>query len=782
MAFNPTLHSLTGKAMGFSQATPTDARSYFFDATNFVYRPYQDVAEVLSYLNLSKYRFGNFSIYVNVGGTLNGDGTFTGGTISEYSFKDGTADLDLVLSSSGGGGGAADFTDLGDAATADLPSINTPLGDALDLKAPIASPTFTGTVAGITKTMVGLPNVDNTADTAKPVSTAQAAADTAVQAFSIQRANHTGTQAATTIVEDSTHRFVTDAEKTTWNAGGGVSDFGDLADATTVDLTTVNTPLAERLSGLPNHFNVLDYGALGNGVNDAPTRAANTAAILAAVADCKLVGSGVIYFPFTGGGHYFVDPIVIPGELFSNAAGWTSLEFMGETMPQKIFGTIGTMAPDGFPDNRHVVIECPSTTPGGFVIKAAPASGGFENLSAIHLILTRLEIRTYDNPFIGGIDALKAQQFTIRDCAVTTGVYSVDAAYPSNITGGIITPQNGNAALTEISNTMISGYYTALVAYEHLNGDGVIIAAAVNGVYIPYAGHAVYFKHLDMMNCQNFINIDGLAVLHVEHLNMEFVEGSVWQDRVATIYEPKNIATGHINWANTKAGTGRDDTIVVVGGRGITITPLHIVAADREVIGDITTSDPVLLQLIQRLTEKGIILNETSLGVTRLPDGSGGYTKAYIPNGPSTAGWVNTDREWTNATNPAYAQVAPPGLTFGSTNGWVAVQYKSTAADGGWIQANGNDMGFGFSSTGEVVWLNATTETGTGTMATLGYWYRLRYNTGTWTIEESPDDGATWPTVVYTFLGTPPSVGNIYWLSGYGSGGTATIYYPQGTW
>jgi hypothetical protein len=40
-------------------------------------------------------------------------------------------------------------------------------------KAPIASPTFTGTVAGVTKSHVGLGNVDNTADTAKPVSTAQ---------------------------------------------------------------------------------------------------------------------------------------------------------------------------------------------------------------------------------------------------------------------------------------------------------------------------------------------------------------------------------------------------------------------------------------------------------------------------------------------------------------------------------------------------------------------------------------------------------------------------------
>lgn len=47
---------------------------------------------------------------------------------------------------------------------------------ALDLKAPIASPTFTGTVAGITKAMVGLGSVDNTADADKPVSSAQSTA------------------------------------------------------------------------------------------------------------------------------------------------------------------------------------------------------------------------------------------------------------------------------------------------------------------------------------------------------------------------------------------------------------------------------------------------------------------------------------------------------------------------------------------------------------------------------------------------------------------------------
>jgi len=47
---------------------------------------------------------------------------------------------------------------------------------AVSLKAPLANPSFTGTVSGVTAAMVGLGNVDNTSDLAKPVSTATTAA------------------------------------------------------------------------------------------------------------------------------------------------------------------------------------------------------------------------------------------------------------------------------------------------------------------------------------------------------------------------------------------------------------------------------------------------------------------------------------------------------------------------------------------------------------------------------------------------------------------------------
>jgi hypothetical protein len=55
---------------------------------------------------------------------------------------------------------------------ADTAAMLKPYFNEINLKANIESPTFTGTVKGITKEMVGLTNVDNTSDLDKPISTA----------------------------------------------------------------------------------------------------------------------------------------------------------------------------------------------------------------------------------------------------------------------------------------------------------------------------------------------------------------------------------------------------------------------------------------------------------------------------------------------------------------------------------------------------------------------------------------------------------------------------------
>ena len=84
-----------------------------------------------------------------------------------------TAYVKSVVSDLTNGAGAAYDTlkELQDLMVAD-DTASAALTTLVGTKAPIASPTFTGTVSGIDKTMVGLGNVDNTTDAGKPVSTA----------------------------------------------------------------------------------------------------------------------------------------------------------------------------------------------------------------------------------------------------------------------------------------------------------------------------------------------------------------------------------------------------------------------------------------------------------------------------------------------------------------------------------------------------------------------------------------------------------------------------------
>lgn len=88
---------------------------------------------------------------------------------------DATGNIDLNLA--GGGPHTHPISDV------------TGLQSALDLKAPLANPAFTGTPTGITKSHVGLANVDNTSDLAKPIS---AATQTALDGKSATGHTHGG--------------------------------------------------------------------------------------------------------------------------------------------------------------------------------------------------------------------------------------------------------------------------------------------------------------------------------------------------------------------------------------------------------------------------------------------------------------------------------------------------------------------------------------------------------------------------------------------------------------
>ena len=100
-------------------------------------------------------------------------GTDTTDTLTNKTLTSPKVNEDVVLTSTATELNILDGATLSTTELNYVDGVTSAIQTQLDAKAPLASPTFTGTVSGITKTMVGLGNVDNTADTAKPVSTAQ---------------------------------------------------------------------------------------------------------------------------------------------------------------------------------------------------------------------------------------------------------------------------------------------------------------------------------------------------------------------------------------------------------------------------------------------------------------------------------------------------------------------------------------------------------------------------------------------------------------------------------
>ena len=94
--YNPGSHIIANDAIGFSQATPSDGRSMFWDASFFRWRDYASTTEVLTTLPILANRFGHYPIFIHVGGSLSG-GIWTGGITQVWFFKNGTADSNLVV-------------------------------------------------------------------------------------------------------------------------------------------------------------------------------------------------------------------------------------------------------------------------------------------------------------------------------------------------------------------------------------------------------------------------------------------------------------------------------------------------------------------------------------------------------------------------------------------------------------------------------------------------------------------------------------------------------------
>ncbi len=222
-------------------------------------------------------------------------------------------------------------------------------------------------------------------------------------------------------------------------------------------------------------FNVQNYGAVGDDKTD------NTAAFSACLKAVIEAGGGRIYVP----AGVYLGRFIIPAIPKPN---WIALEIVGESQPTTVFGTIGSTE---LPSHNSIV-KCLSTS-GPAVISAEPPSLGPGHFSRVHVVLKDLDVRTSDDPVIGGIDLEWASQCRIENVFVNTGVYNVQASRPTHGTRGLITPACNNAALTVLRNVIVTGFHTGILVNEHTDADNIVVASNINGLEFVFAHHASRF-------------------------------------------------------------------------------------------------------------------------------------------------------------------------------------------------------------------------------------------------------------------------------------------------
>ena len=312
----------------------------------------------------------------------------------------------------------------------------------------------------------------------------------------------------------------------------------------------------------PRVFNVIAYGAVGDDQTD------NTAAFSKCLEAVIAAGGGRMYLPDgVYRGRIIIPPVAKP------TPSWITVEITGESEPAPVLGTIGN-----FPLQTHGTIVTSLATEGDAVITAASPSKAqalYGPFSGVYVVLRNLDVRTYDDPAISGIDLAYAMQCRLENVFINTGVYSVQASKPTHGTKGLVTPLSNNAALTILRNVAVTGYDTGIVVYEHTDGDSINLGANINGLAFAFAHHASRFGRVCAQRCTHAVSVTGAHGFSIQQLDIERAgpqqtnATNQWQLTASDVNDPGNLGVADINYWVVIGNVGARDVFTKNGGASV---------------------------------------------------------------------------------------------------------------------------------------------------------------------------------------------------------------------
>lgn len=303
-------------------------------------------------------------------------------------------------------------------------------------------------------------------------------------------------------------------------------------------------------------FNVLNYGAVADDKTD------NTDAFSACVKAVIAAGGGRMYLP----DGVYRGRIIIPG-----TRQWITVEIVGESEPTPVFGTIGS-----FPLQQNgTILKCLAESGPAVISAQNKPEKLYMVFSGVYVVLRNLDVRTYNNPGIHGIDLTYAAQCRLENVFVNTGVYNVQAAKPTKGGKGLVTPLSDNGGLTILRNVTVTGYHTGIMVYEHTDADNIVVAGNIHGLDFGQAHHASRFGRVGTYRNTYHVTVSGKHGFSIEQMNTEQPGpnqtdvNNAWQTLVSDLNDPKNLGVGDINYWVVVGNVGAVNQFNRTGGANI---------------------------------------------------------------------------------------------------------------------------------------------------------------------------------------------------------------------
>lgn len=387
--------------------------------------------------------------------------------------------------------------------------------------------------------------------------------------------------------------------------------------------------------GILGWFNVVDYGAEGDGSTD------DTVAIQDAIDAAAAAGGGVVYFP---AGEYIVAgalqdtsnanaQIVLPS-IDVLTGDQITIELRGPFAPTPDISVIGDIPVSM---SGAIIRSTLTTGSGGNCIGGYGPSGSAGGFTNILFSLRDITVRLPANPTHSAVDLRRVACVEIENVVIDAGSYYIQGLAEPSASGsyGLRMPRQNNGALSRLGTVNVVGFYNGFEFAEHCNGYACQAAWGCKRAFVfaSATSHAAQFCRLMAHHCERVIVGEGVSYVNIAQLNVEHATSGWWVTDY-DIDDASNNIYGEVNWHAILAGSGVSNTFTVNGANRLTIR--QIGAADDAIAGLIAEPSDKDYRLVVKAPHRGRIVETTTVCA------SGSCTAAFKINSTALGGTANS--------------------------------------------------------------------------------------------------------------------------------------------